>query len=488
MKKFNPRSKISGNKRCHVIHAGHNKNNSWIIIMKYIFAPILSIAILSLTACGSGGSDNADDGTTAIETFPYSGQRSKPTFSPDAFDSLVASNKRIAFDQYHAYASADRNFVSASFEQQQLFAMLALGAEGDTLEGISKAANIDLSDSQQQQIVSSLEQTIGGSNSVVIDSSLWGQERYKFSKNYLQDQARLYGPTMYGVDYLDSTTDAVYSFEDWFDSYVALYSATDKTRLIVARRANISYEWSAAISSVTSISGRFFSMSVGAPVQLDMIRIEGMMDEVITPTYRAVDIPLNDPELGLLIVIPAADNFEQISSGLDEAFVDGVLQQLVMTPVNIAFPVFDVVREIGTLDMPYLGVALSENFADFSRVNQHGYLYLKAMVQKAEFQLTNEQFEAQSAIFAVHDATQDEPPFLFVPSPPGGGAGFVVRTPSTTRPCFYPPDQLPFIFITYHRSSGAVLNLGHVVALPGGYVAPDWTVGLIEACGDAPPT
>ena len=56
-----------------------------------------------------------------------------------------------------------------------------------------------------------------------------------------------------------------------------------------------------------------------------------------------------------------------------------------------------------------------------------------------------------------------------------------------SAPCYYPPDQRPFLFAVYARDTATLLHIGQVKSLDGPLVAADWTVPRWTACGDSPP-
>ena len=254
-----------------------------------------------------------------------------------------------------------------------------------------------------------------------------------------------------------------------------------------------------------------------------MVRIDGLLNVADGDNYHAVEVPFAEAGLSLVMITPAEGAFETVRNGLNRAFWNELRAKLAPAVTTVHVPRLALVRDLSADDMPDLGVALTDGApvidgsspgplpvivldstgapidstpatgpadpataANFTKVNNAGFLYLEAPRQHIALTIDGQGLTATTATAAVHTATDYEPRYL-IDSPHEGGGGVIIISPGTTQSCFHPPDQRPFLFAIYAGDTATVLHLGQVLALDGPTVAPDWTVPYYSACGDSPP-
>jgi serpin B len=444
------------------------------------------LAAFALLGCeqqpGSLGNGNFVAGTrTDLLSFSYAGLSGSPDVagSPE-FLALIADHQRYALSRFQADAEAEHNFLTAPFDAQQLLAMTSIGAAGATLEGITQAAALPAPDETGLALLGSWEQLVGGQPYLNRRSGLWGQAGYVFATDYLESQARWYGPAMAGQDFAGADAASAEAILQWLDgplSYVA--DINPMTRLVLGRKSVLDAYWPGTLSSVEAFTGRFASLGKDQHYWVDMVRLTGPMNAAKGDGFQAVEVPLSGSTLSLLMIVPDEGGFADARRGFDRTFLQGLLPQLTPADMSVSIPVF-VLSWSPT--SPDLGDALREDAADFSGVNGQGHLYLREPQQRVELEVHGQGVRARTATLAIHEATPDEPESLAPSYPAGtvvnGGTNGVV----SVRECFLPPDQRPFLFLLYDRQSGTVLHLGQIIELPGEPVPADWTVPSSEAC------
>ncbi len=477
----------------------------------------------------TGSNSEPLDNVAYIETFLAEGQRKlSSSTNTSAMADFQQSLLRYAFSDYVSHASTELNFVSAPFDQQQLLAIIALGADGTSLQALSKAGNLELADMEVQLAFNDKDQQLDALGSVERQGFLWGQERYKFSHQYLQNQDELYGPQMNGLDFQAASALAQTTVSEALGGQLELTEIDDRSRLVAAQTSQLDAAWSAELK-VEPARGRFAVLKNDEQRWVDMVRIDGMMNVIEADDYRAVEIPLVDSELSLLLITPALGEFDNLRSRFDQTFLQEQLEKLAPAQTTAMVPLFEIDRKLTKNEMPDLGVALlgpeapkvvfDENgvpqwvlndegvyevlvveaevdpdaVANFSGVNDAGYLYLLPPRQRIAFNLGETGVNSLTASAVVHEATENEPSWLFNNPSQSGYAGFSMFSSDNTtlwpseKSCFYPPDQRPFLFAVYSRQSQTLLHLGHVVELSGAKVDPDWMVSSYSDCGDSPP-
>ncbi len=374
------------------------------------------------------------------------------------------------------------------------------------------------------------DQQIEGLVAVERQRFLWGQQRYLFSPQYLQNQAELYGPVMSGLDFQSAPAVAQTSINEALGGNLILADIEERARLVAAQTTRVDTEWSAGLN-VEAMNGRFVVLQDDKQRWVKMVRLEGMMNVIEAEDYRAVEVPMADSSLSMLLITPVLGEFDNLRSRLDESFLQAQLQKLAPTLTTVMVPHFEIVRELAQEEMPDLGVALSgsqsktillneegtpqftvnvnddgqlvfevvddgteesnsDNLANFSRVNNAGYLNLLPPRQRVGFTVRQGSISGSSAGVIVHEATENEPDWLLGSSSQLGGgfnSGVVITGVPSEISCYYPPDQRSFLYAVYARETGTLLYLGHVVELSGTVVVADWRVSIFSGCGDSKP-
>ena len=220
-----------------------------------------------------------------------------------------------------------------------------------------------------------------------------------------------------------------------------------------------------------------------------MLEIAGALNTVVTDDYRAVELPLAGGELSLLIIIPVQNKFNDVHSHFNRDLFHQVLDSLTLSETSVMLPTFDLFRNVNKKELPDLGIALKEPQADFSAVNNAGFLFLHPPRQSIKFTIATREITSTTTSTIIHQATADEPEWLLPHPNRGNNAGLVItfQPPNDSKMnCFYPPDQLPFLFAIYTKDSQTLLHLGHITKLFGEKIPPDWAVWRRIGCEDNP--
>ncbi len=453
------------------------------------------ICLIFLTACPQ--EDEEDDNTqpteVALATFTAENERAQAISLYDVdLAPLVANHQHYAFEQFISF-NRETNYVTAPFDQQQTLAMMALGAQGETLQLISDVINIPLTEELSYSAINSWEQHITAQPSIERKIAFWGQSRYTFSVDYLNNQTEWFYPEITALDFLNNHYNATNTIETWFDNelYIPLEA---ESRIVHGQTSRLNNFWSSDLSLIEPFTGRFLSIDETQPVSLDMVRLTGTINTVAHDQYQAYDIPLADSAFSLLLIAPTAGNFSNIQASIDAEFFQNILSSMQAKEASLAIPTF----ALNTTPIAPAGLddAYSED-ADFTAVNGRGYLKFGQFKQNIQFNLTESQINSQSATAVISKATEDEPSDLFTPisngliitSPPSISGGLFITTPPQQwqQPCYYPPEQRPFIFSLYEKESGTIMYLGQITTLEGVAVESDWSVNSQVSCGDGPP-
>lgn len=213
-----------------------------------------------------------------------------------------------------------------------------------------------------------------------------------------------------------------------------------------------------------------------------MVRLEGETCFYQASDFSAAIIPLDDEKLSLMVISPANSKFESVRSGLSATLFNDIIEgaapvcQVIYLPLSVIN--HSVIRE-------NFGIASDEYFADFSVINNKGFLSLKQVLLTTDVSVSTAGLQSQSKSLAILDATPDEPPSVF-------DDGFYAGVTFTTSGgldsgCYYPAQAAPFIFVLFNSETNTILNIGQVVEVDGEFVGYDWSKGYATECGLSPP-
>lgn len=469
------------------------------------------LVTVSISGCSEQETDSAEVAVAYIETFPTDVLRESP-------ESLIAlgptspshAHRTFAFADYRAHTLLNENTISAPFDLQQLLSTLAMGADGTTLDAFSTVSGFDFNDVSIYAGISIWESQVASLASIERQNFLWGQLGHRFVPSYLQAQAELFGPTMSGMEFRLESSLSQTTINDTLNGELLMSEIGDRTRLVAAQTTKLATGWS-SISTTEIVTGRFGEHETQR--WWNMVRMAGLFRTTAGTNYQTVEVPLADPGLSIVMITPAPGEFDTVRNSLDAAFWDELRGNLMSSEPSVEttvhIPEFALERELLSNDMPDLGVALTDGSssanpansdiaANFSHVNNAGFLYLETPRQHISLAVDELGLSTSTVTAAVHRATENETtnqfdPLYFDPlifDPPTNGSNFssvTITTGPSTQSCFYPPDQRPFLFAIYATEQDTLLYLGQVRELDGPEVIPDWTAPLYMAsCGISP--
>jgi|GEM_PF-3211451 len=441
-----------------------------------------------LVACSGPVSNPVQEGdSTTIEIFTSANQTSAAATPPTITSislrdaELQLSYLNFAFAEMHRHPG--ENLVTAPYDSALLLVKLALGANAATLDAISAAGPGTHDQINNFEADWSFSLTLATLDDISHEGYFWGQSGYAFNGEYLQSMASLFSPQMSAQDFLQNASSAIFAIDSNLEMQTSA-SIYHRTRVILGQRSRSSLGWSTQMSA-TAFNGRF-----GAghnQVKVDMLRLQGTVLSRQGTQYSAVAIPLHDSALGLMIISPEADTLGSIEQAMNHDWWNELLTTMTLEERTVSIPLFNIQQQFNGDDWADLGVATQPDNAagqgaDFSVINNAGFLYLDEPSQAISMGLTAGGLSLDTRSMAVLQATEDEPDTLFggvfIGLPSGDSSSGLVITigpsPSFTQPCFDPPDQGPFLFAIYHTDSGLPLYLGRVTSLEGPSVPPDW--------------
>ncbi len=386
------------------------------------------------------------------------------------------------YEYFNGRISLENNLVVAPYSASQVLGMVALGARLGTkdqieqafpfLDNLSKDGATILDYSNQSVIVSNDSGT-DSDKGFYNRNNVLGHEGYLFLIDYLENIANIYQAEL-GSFCSGCIVNGMPSFS---------IAGAEYHRLKLLNIMELNNNWQIPFEEDETFDG-LFERQDGTQYWVPMVHREGVFSSYEDNEVIAVELDIASSELSMVVMMPKEGQFESFSESLEENLLN-ISNSL--TPEERVFnlPKFNInsnhdlesfMKQQGMVD------AFNEDEADFSGVNDLGYLYLSDFSLNVNFQMDKNSVSGKSTASAINEATADESPFVWNHGYVGnsGGTGFTGTTISC--PMIYvkagEPDARPFIFFIRDKNTNSLLYIGRLLDA-GGEEAGTWACGSI---------
>jgi serpin B len=410
-----------------------------------MLALVLNLSLLS--ACTPG----------AIEPTPVG--RAAPVASATELADLVEGNTAFAFDLYQALGpEGDGNVVYSPYSLSLALAMAYAGARGETERQMAGTLHLSLPQAQLHPAFNALDQELeergqGASGAdgqgfrLNVANALWGQEDYLFLPEFVNLLAANYGAEMRRLDFAREKK-ARKAINDWvgeqtegeIQELIPPGALDAATRLVLTNAVYFNAAWARQFDPRASRDGTFHLLD-GRLVSTPMMHQAGSFAYAEGPHYRAVVLPYDGYETGMVILLPADGQFEAVERSLDAEQVEAVLEGLAERQVALTLPRLEFASELDLASvLAAMGMPLAFTLqADFSGMTAEEGLLISDVIHQATVSVGEAGTEAAAATA-------------------------IVMPPSATPEDFVTVTvDRPFLFLIRDLQTGSVLFLGRVV-------------------------
>jgi serpin B len=383
---------------------------------------------------------------------------------PDAdLTAVVAGNTDFALTVLPLLdPSGSSNIVFSPYSITQAFALLAPGANGNTLSGIEQALSFPLPQDRLNAAFNKLDlllmsegtgaMTAAGEQLPILRNAnaIWGQVGLSILPSYLDTLAVNYGAGMYLVDFINATEDARGTINSWVESQsnnriqnlIPEGGVTDLTRIVLTNAIWFKASWSSQFSEASTTNQSFFNQSgstSSVPFMYQMFTVSYAQAD----SCQAVDIPYAGNNFSMLVIMPDPGTFDAFLSSLTTTVLGDITNHLAAQEVGLSLPkfTFTEVADLGSI-LQSLGMtdAFNPNTADFSGIDGNRDLFIKDVFHQAFISV--DEFGTEAA-----------------------AATAIVVGPGVALPQLTFTIDHPYIFIIREIQTGSILFLGKVVSL-----------------------
>jgi serpin B len=385
-------------------------------------------------------------------------RETSPAADAQELKELAAGNSTFAFDLYQALRGEPGNLFYSPYSLSVALAMTYAGARGETESQMAATLHYTLPQEQLHPAFNALDMALAGAGDqqdgafqLNVANSLWGQQGFPFRQEFLDLLAKNYASGLRLVDYIDEAQreQARQAINNWvsaathgkIDELFEKGILTDATRLVLANAIYFKGEWSEPFLNGTQEAP--FTRLDGSQVSVPTMSRRATTPYTAGEDFQAVDLPYKGGRVAMLVLLPAAGQFEAFESRLNQEQAQAILQDLEASDVKLYMPKFQFSAEY-TLEETLKAMGMPDAFdmqrADFSgmydRQKAGGNLYLSHVVHKAFVAVDEIGTEAAAA------------------------SGVVAEIES--MPVELRIDR-PFIFLIHDLQTGTILFAGRVV-------------------------
>jgi serpin B len=364
---------------------------------------------------------------------------------------MARSNNTFAFNLYQRVKGQDGNLIFSPYSISQALGMLYLGAGGTTQQQIAETLALPAPEDIDFIELGSIMNAPPAYEEVLfqlnVANSLWAQQGYALHPDYVNSLSEYYGVQLEQVDF-SAPDQAAQVINDWvsqqtqdkIQNLVDPSSLDPLTRLILVNAIYLNAGW-ALMFDENGTEDAPFTLLDGTQVTVPTMHQDNQHTYVGTETYQVVQLDYQQPNFGMIVILPDQGQFEAVEAMLSNEFYETLLTQLFMSyNLKVALPrfkidsSFDLAETLGQMGMP---AAFSPE-ADFSGIADDS-LFVNGVIHQAFISVDEKGTEAAAATEIGM-----------------GGGG------PPNEPIIFNANR-PFIYIIYEQSSSAILFIGRVL-------------------------
>ena len=309
---------------------------------------------------------------------------------------------------------------------QLCLAMVANGADGETLAEMEKVLGGDLSLEQLNQYLSAYAESLPSTEKtkLLINNAIWFKEGYPIYTDFLQTNANYYGADLYQAPFRRETLEAdLREINDWVNTNTdgmipkLFDELDDSTVMVLINTLLFDGTWETAYADKDVVNGTFYSYS-GKEQTVEMMRSTESVyfaDENAKGFLKYYDG--KDYAFAAILPEQGTDILEYVNS-LNGASLQSLLAKQYKTAVDVGLPKFkfeysmNLKPILSDMGMP---TAFLEDTANFSKMSSR-LLHIGQAVQKTAIELSPTGTKAAAAT-GVGMEDECESPYVYLNRP-----------------------------------------------------------------------
>jgi serpin B len=402
-----------------------------------ILGAVLAVAV---AACGDPGAATPEP-TPPVE---------RPTPGSPHVDDLAAGLGEVGYDLFHyAAGQSDADVVLSPLSIGIAFGMADAGATGDTAEVLADLFAYPVEGEARRQAFNTLEQSVTnvGEPVVRLANREFPDEGFSTAEGYDETLARWFGA---GIEPLPLRADPEGSrehinawvseqTEELIPELLPVGFVRPNSVMVLVNALYLEADWARQFGKYPTSDAEFTRLD-GSTVTVPLMHeLELSGPAVATGDYAATEIPYEDGELSMLVIVPAEGRYHDVERRFGSDLVAEIDAAGTQTSVELWLPRFE-----------------SESTLDLRAAIEDG-LGVEGLFGAAGWDGIADGITLESAVHAA-DIAVDEYGTIAAAAT---GLGFEESGPP--EPEVVVRADRPFLYLIRHVGTGAVLFVGRVL-------------------------
>jgi len=387
---------------------------------------------------------------------------SGPSAPAGDIQTLVNCNNAFAIDLYQSVRGQGENIVFSPYSISIALAMTYAGARANTESQMADALHFTLGQKGTHPAFNALDlklAQLGESPTenlvplqLNIANAVWAEQTYPFQQNFLDTIALNYGSGIHLADFINQFEPVRKEINRWVEDQtkdrikdlLSQGTLNSATRMVLVNAIYFKADWFMVFDPNKTQDAPFHLLD-GSETQVKMMS----NDLYSTPYtsgdgYQAVELPYMGGTAAMDILVPDEGRFSEFEAMLDMEKLDGILNSMQPTSVQLGLPKFQYTSQFSLPDqLSALGMpdAFDPNRADFSGMTGNQDLFISDVIHKAFVAVDEKGTEAAAATAVIMQKAMQP-------------VSQIILT-----------IDRPFIFIIRDTINGQILFMGRVVML-----------------------
>lgn len=376
--------------------------------------------------------------------------------------SVINGNNRFAFELYSKYKSKQGNIFFSPYSIYSAMAMTYEGARGKTADEMRAVFHFSQDASAFRDAFSEIYRQINKKDKkykLSMANALWAQKDYKFLEDYFKLIDEYYGGKVTNLDFANETETSRLTINSWVEEQtndkikdlIPSGILTPETRLVLTNAVYFKGFWLKQFDKGDTRNENFRT-GLGNTIATPLMHLSGeeaRFNYAETDRLQILELPYEDGELSMLILLPKGDDLQVVEGALILEKLTEWKGMLKEEEVNLYLPKFKfetkyfMVDDLKDMGMPTAftpGIDY-EGKADFSGMTGNKQLNIDEVIHQAFVDVNEEGTEAAAATALMMSA------------------GAIDMPPELVK--IFRADH-PFVFIIQDRGTGNILFIGRI--------------------------
>jgi len=390
--------------------------------MRQYFVAIPLVLALALALGCDSDNGGTSDGTDDFETLKSSKQRiTNPDVPQGDLAELVAGNSAFAFDLYQELRGEEGNLFYSPFSISIALAMTFAGARTETERQMAETLHFTLGQDGLHPAFNELDLELDSRDEppdeyaddgfhLEITNALWGQTGYPFVEAFIDGLAENYGAGLNLLDFMADPEACRLVINDWvekqtqgkIEDLLPPGSIISLTRLVLTNAIYFKAAWNEDFEPEDTADGRFTRLD-GSTVTVPMMNQVQDLNYASGDGFQAVELPYDGEQLSMVVLAPAAGEFETFESALTADGVAAIVDELELKEVTLALPRFGCESHFSLKDaLTAMGMPVAFTFdSDFTGMTTVEQVAISDVIHKAYVAVNEAGTEAAAATAVI---------------------------------------------------------------------------------------